>query len=416
MSENIEQALDNLVTPHGSPALNILLLEGEMLENALKKAETLPSVTMSSRERGDLIMFGIGGFTPLDGFMNKADWQGVCDDMELKSGENEGLFWPIPITLSASSEQAEGFEIGDEIALKAEDGEIMGILTLEEKYIIDKEHECRTVFGTTDTDHPGVKKVMEQADVNLAGRVEVFSQGEFPMEYAGIYMTPTQTREEFAKKGWKKVAAFQTRNPMHRSHEYLAKIAVEICDGVMIHSLLGALKPGDIPAEVRQEAIGTLIDNYFRKDTVIQSGYPLDMRYAGPREALLHALFRQNYGCSELIVGRDHAGVGDYYGAFDAQDIFDKIPEDALKTKPIKIDWTFWCNACQAMASTKTCPHDADQHVKVSGTKLRKALSEDQEVPENFSRPEVLQILRDYYATIAKEDRAKVELKGASAK
>lgn len=416
MSESIEQALNNLVTPHGSPALNILLLEGDMLKNALKKAETLPSITMSSRERGDLIMFGIGGFTPLDGFMNKADWQGVCDDMELKSGENEGLFWPIPITLSASSEQADDFSVGDEIALKAEDGEVMGILTLEEKYTIDKDHECKTVFGTTDTEHPGVEKVMEQADVNLAGRVEVFSQGEFPTEYAGIYMTPTQTREEFAKKGWKKVAAFQTRNPMHRSHEYLAKIAVEICDGVMIHSLLGALKPGDIPAEVRQEAIGTLIDDYFRKDTVIQSGYPLDMRYAGPREALLHALFRQNYGCSELIVGRDHAGVGDYYGAFDAQDIFDQIPENALKTKPIKIDWTFWCNACQSMASTKTCPHDADQHVKVSGTKLRKALSEDQDVPENFSRPEVLQILRDYYATIAKEDRAKVELKGASAK
>lgn len=416
MPNDIEQALDNLVTPHGSPALNILLLEGSMLENALKKAETLPSITMSSRERGDLIMFGIGGFTPLDGFMNKADWQGVCDEMELKSGENDGLFWPIPITLSASAEQADGFAVGDEVALKAEDGEIMGILMLEEKYSIDKEHECKTVFGTTDTEHPGVKKVMEQAEVNLAGRVEVFSQGEFPTEYAGIYMTPTQTREEFAKKGWKKVAAFQTRNPMHRSHEYLAKIAVEICDGVMIHSLLGALKPGDIPAEVRQEAIGTLIDNYFRKDTVIQSGYPLDMRYAGPREALLHALFRQNYGCSELIVGRDHAGVGDYYGAFDAQDIFDEIPEDALKTKPIKIDWTFWCNACQAMASTKTCPHDPENHVKVSGTKLRKALSEDQDVPDNFSRPEVLQILRDYYATIAKEDRAKVELKGASAK
>ena len=416
MSEQISNNLEQLVQPHGSPALNILLLEGTMLENALKKAQSLPSVTMTSRERGDLIMLGIGGFTPLDGFMNKADWQGVCDDMELKSGENEGLFWPIPITLSATTEEADSFAIGDEVALKAEDGEIMGILTLEEKYTIDKAHECQSVFGTTDTDHPGVKKVMEQADVNLAGRVEVFSQGEFPTEYAGIYMTPTQTREEFAKKGWKKVAAFQTRNPMHRSHEYLAKIAVEICDGVMIHSLLGALKPGDIPAEVRQEAIGTLIDNYFRKDTVIQSGYPLDMRYAGPREALLHALFRQNYGCSELIVGRDHAGVGDYYGAFDAQDIFDEIPENALKTKPIKIDWTFWCNACQAMASTKTCPHDAEHHVKVSGTKLRKALSEDEDVPENFSRPEVLQILRDYYATIAKEDRAKVELKGASAK
>ena len=408
--------MSQLVPPHGSPSLNILLLEGEALKNAQEKAKALPSVTMTSRERGDLIMLGIGGFTPLDGFMNKTDWQGVCDDMTLKSGENEGLFWPIPITLSTTQEKADTFAIGDEIALKAEDGEIMGILTLEEKYSIDKAHECQTVFGTTDTDHPGVKKVMEQEDVNLAGRVEVFSQGEFPTEYAGIYMTPAQTREEFAKKGWKKVAAFQTRNPMHRSHEYLAKIAVEICDGVMIHSLLGALKPGDIPAEVRQEAIATLIDNYFKKDTVIQSGYPLDMRYAGPREALLHALFRQNYGCSELIVGRDHAGVGDYYGAFDAQDIFDEIPEDALKTKPIKIDWTFWCNACQAMASTKTCPHDAEHHVKVSGTKLRKALSEDEDVPENFSRPEVLAILRQYYAGIAKEDRAKVELKGASAK
>ena len=362
--------MSQLVPPHGSPSLNILLLEGEALKNAQEKAKALPSVTMTSRERGDLIMLGIGGFTPLDGFMNKTDWQGVCDDMTLKSGENEGLFWPIPITLSTTQEKADTFAIGDEIALKAEDGEIMGVLTLEEKYSIDKAHECQTVFGTTDTDHPGVKKVMEQEDVNLAGRVEVFSQGEFPTEYAGIYMTPAQTREEFAKKGWKKVAAFQTRNPMHRSHEYLTKIAVEICDGVMIHSLLGALKPGDIPAEVRQEAIATLIDNYFKKDTVIQSGYPLDMRYAGPREALLHALFRQNYGCSELIVGRDHAGVGDYYGAFDAQDIFDEIPEDALKTKPIKIDWTFWCNACQAMASTKTCPHDAEHHVKVSGTKL----------------------------------------------
>ena len=205
MPNDIEQALDNLVTPHGSPALNILLLEASMLENALKKAETLPSITMSSRERGDLIMFGIGGFTPLDGFMNKADWQGVCDEMELKSGENDGLFWPIPITLSASAEQADELAVGDEVALKAEDGEIMGILTLEEKYSIDKEHECKTVFGTTDTEHPGVKKVMEQAEVNLAGRVEVFSQGEFPTEYAGIYMTPTQTREEFARKAGKKL-------------------------------------------------------------------------------------------------------------------------------------------------------------------------------------------------------------------
>lgn len=408
--------MSNLVPPHGGETLKPLLLSDQQLIDAQAKAANLPSITITSRERGDLIMLGIGGFTPLDGFMNKADWQGVCDQMTLQSGDNSGLFWPIPITLSTSAKEAEALSIGDEVALKAADDEIMGVLTLTEKYTIDKAHECQQVFGTTEIEHPGVKKVMEQGEVNLAGSVKVFSQGEFPTEYAGIYMTPAETRAVFEQKGWKKVAAFQTRNPMHRSHEYLAKIAVEICDGVMIHSLLGALKPGDIPAEVRQKAIGTLIDKYFKKDTVIQSGYPLDMRYAGPREALLHALFRQNYGCTDLIVGRDHAGVGDYYGAFDAQDIFDEIPENAMKTQPLKIDWTFWCNECAAMASTKTCPHDAKHHVKVSGTKLRKALSEDQPVPDNFSRPEVLQILRDYYATIAKEDRAEVVLKGASAK
>jgi sulfate adenylyltransferase len=327
------------------------------------------------------------------------------------------LFWPIPITLSTTPATADTIAIGEDVALvDSETNEIMGTMTVSEKYSIDKTLECQEVFRTTDAAHPGVKMVMEQGDINLAGTVKVLSQGEFPTKYADTYMTPAQTRALFEEKGWKTIAAFQTRNPMHRSHEYLAKIAVEICDGVMIHSLLGALKPGDIPADVRQEAIGVLIDNYFKKDTVVQSGYPLDMRYAGPREALLHALFRQNYGCSHLIVGRDHAGVGDYYGPFDAQHVFDELPKDALITQPLKIDWTFWCNACGGMASTKTCPHEEHNHVKVSGTKLRKALSEDEEVPENFSRPEVLEVLRAYYAGIAKEDRAKVELKGHSAK
>ncbi len=405
----------SIVPPHGSDELKPLLLEGEALKQALENAKNLPQITLSSRERGDLIMLGIGGFTPLDGFMNQADWQGVVDEMTLKTGDNKGLFWPIPITLSTSQEQADKLSAGDEVALVAEDGEIMGVITVEETYTIDKAHECQQVFTTTDEEHPGVKQVMEQGEVNVAGSVKVFSQGEFPTLYPEIYKTPAETRALFEQKNWQTVAAFQTRNPMHRSHEYLAKIAIEICDGVLIHSLLGALKPGDIPAEVRQEAIKTLIDNYFKKDTVIQAGYPLDMRYAGPREALLHALFRQNYGCSHLIVGRDHAGVGDYYGPFDAQAIFDTIDKDAMQTKPLKIDWTFWCNACQAMASTKTCPHDSEHHVKVSGTKLRKALSEDQEVPDNFSRPEVLKILREYYAGIAKEERAKVHLVGASA-
>ncbi len=404
-----------LVPPHGSDELKPLLLKGDARTHALKLASTLPTITLSSRERGDLIMFGIGGFTPLNCFMNQADWQGVVDNMRLQSGDNAGLFWPIPITLSAPKEVADSLNPSDKVALIAEDGEIMGILTVEETYTIDKEHECQQVFTTTDPEHPGVQQVLNQDEVNVAGRVEVFSEGEFPALYPEIYKTPSETREILDAKGWQTVAAFQTRNPMHRSHEYLAKIAIEICDGVLIHSLLGALKPGDIPADVRQEAIKTLIDNYFRQDTVIQAGYPLDMRYAGPREALLHALFRQNYGCSHLIVGRDHAGVGDYYGAFDAQTIFDHVGKDDLITQPLKIGWTFWCNACNAMASDKTCPHDASEHVKVSGTKLRKALSEDLDVPENFSRPEVLQILRDYYAGIARDDRAEIKLTGASA-
>ncbi len=406
---------DNLVPPHGSSQLKPLLLEGDAKKQALKRAQSLPTITLSSRERGDLIMLGIGGFTPLNGFMNKADWQGVVDDMRLKSGDNAGLFWPIPITLSAPKEVADNLNTGDDVALVGADGEIMGILTVEETYTIDKNHECQQVFTTTDPEHPGVQQVLDQDEVNVAGAVQVLSEGEFPTLYPEIYKTPTETRQILNEKGWQSVAAFQTRNPMHRSHEYLAKIAIEICDGVLVHSLLGALKPGDIPAEVRQEAIKTLIDNYFKQDTVIQAGYPLDMRYAGPREALLHALFRQNYGCSHLIVGRDHAGVGDYYGAFDAQTIFEKLEKDDLITQPLKIDWTFWCNACGAMASSKTCPHDAEHHVKVSGTKLRKALSEDEEVPENFSRPEVLQILRNYYAGIEKENRATINLTGASA-
>lgn len=409
------QPTDGLVPPHGSPVLKPKLLTGDALTAAQQKAENLPKINITSREAGDLIMLGIGGFTPLDGFMNQADWQSVCDNMHLATGDNTGVFWPIPITLSTDQATADRLTIGDEVALVHNDT-VMGILTLTEKYTIDKAHECQTVFGTTDTAHPGVALVMAQGDVNLAGDVVVLSEGDFPEKYGDIYLTPAQTREIFKQKGWKTVAAFQTRNPMHRSHEYLAKIAIEICDGVLIHSLLGALKPGDIPAEVRQEAIATLIDNYFRKDTVIQAGYPLDMRYAGPREALLHALFRQNYGCSHLIVGRDHAGVGDYYGAFDAQHIFDTLQPNDLVTQPLKIDWTFWCDECEAMASTKTCPHDEHSHVKVSGTKLRKALSEDDYVPENFSRPEVLEILRAYYQGLGEHEKHKVELKGHSAK
>jgi sulfate adenylyltransferase len=403
--------MSKLVNPHGGGELKTLLLQGAALTEEKKRAQSLPKVMVTSRETGDLIMLGIGGFTPLDGFMTKADWQGVCDGMKMANG----LFWPIPITLSTDKATADGIKTGAEIALvDRESNEIMATMKVTEKYSIDKAHECMQVYKTTDLEHPGVKMVMEQGDVNLAGPVKVLSQGGFPEKYGDQFLTPAQTREIFKKNGWSTVAAFQTRNPMHRSHEYLAKIAIETCDGVLIHSLLGKLKPGDIPAEVRSKAIGTLIEKYFVKNTVIQAGYPLDMRYAGPREALLHALFRQNYGCSHLIVGRDHAGVGSYYGPFDAHHIFDEIPKDALETKALKIDWTFWCYKCGGMASARTCPHDDKDRLLLSGTKLRKALSENAEVPAEFSRAEVLEILRAYYASLT--EKVEIKMSGHSAR
>ena len=401
--------MPKLVPPHGSSNLKPLALSSDEALLEKKKSETLTKVICTSREFGDVIMLGIGGFTPLDGFMNRADWQNVCKNMALENG----TFWPIPITLSTNDDD---IIEGQEIAIVYEKtNETIATMVVSEKYTIDKELECKEVFQTTNTDHPGVAIVMAQGKYNIAGKVKVISDGGFPEQYGELYMTPSETRSYFEEKGWSTIAAFQTRNPMHRSHEYLAKIAIEICDGVMIHSTLGELKPGDIPADVRSEAISTLIENYFVKNTVIQSGYPLDMRYAGPREALLHALFRQNYGCSHLIVGRDHAGVGDYYGPFDAHNIFDEIDSD-LVTKPLKIDWTFWCNKCAGMSSMKTCPHSHEDRLLLSGSKLRHLLSENEEVPENFSRPEVLKILQKYYAGIKDSDKVKVELKGHSAK
>ena len=402
--------MSNLVPPHGSNILNPLALSGDRLNTEVDNANSLPTITCSSREAGDIIMLGIGGFTPLDGFMNKADWQGVCDSMTMSNG----LFWPIPITLSTDDED---IIEGDEIAIVSpKNNKIIATMKVSEKYTIDKEHECNKVYKTTDLEHPGVVMVMSQGKYNLAGPVKVLSDGGFPGQYGDLYMTPMQTRSYFEEKGWKTIAAFQTRNPMHRSHEYLAKVAVEICDGIMIHSVLGGLKPGDIPADVRSEAIAKLIENYFVDNTVLQSGYPLDMRYAGPREALLHALFRQNYGCTHLIVGRDHAGVDDYYGPFDAHNIFDEIAEDALITKALKIDWTFWCHKCGGMASMKTCPHTADDRVLLSGTKVRKMLSDGEDLPDIFSRPEVAKVLQAYYADIKDEDKVEVQLKGHSAK
>ena len=421
--------MSKLIPPHGGKGLTCCLLEGAELDAETKKAEGLKKITLSHREVGDLIMMGIGGFSPLTGFMTKADWKGVCENFQLA----DGTFWPIPVTLSVDKAEADSINNGDEIALCDPDtGQIMGTMKVTEKYELtdaDKKFECEKIYKGEGTptaeefwkiageDHPGVQMVMAQKGFNLAGPVKVLSEGEYPEKYAGVYMRPEESRKIFEEKGWSEIAALQLRNPMHRSHEYLCKIAVEVCDGVYIHSLVGNLKPGDIPAEVRVKCIDALVKNYFVEKNVVQGGYPLDMRYAGPREGLLHATFRQNYGCSRMIIGRDHAGVGDFYGMFEAQTIFDKIPTSDdpgknLLCQPLKIDWTFYCYKCDGMASLRTCPHGKEDRVLLSGTMLRKMLSEGGELPDHFGRDEVVAILRKYYEGL--EERVEIKMHSAA--
>ena len=415
-----------LVPPHGGKGLVCCLLKGAELAAEQKKAAGLKKIDISPRAKGDLIMMGIGGFSPLSGFMTKADWKSVCEKFTLA----DGTFWPVPVTLDMD----EAVKVGEEIALfDPKKGVFMATMKVTEVYEMtdaDKKWECEKVYkGQGDDsaddkfwdvamkDHPGVQMVMAQKKFNVAGPVKVLSEGDYRDRFPGCYMSPAEARATFEEKGWSKVAALQLRNPMHHSHEYLAKIAVEVCDGVFIHSLVGNLKPGDIPAEVRIKCIDTLIEKYFVKANVVQGGYPLDMRYAGPREGLLHATFRQNYGVSDMLIGRDHAGVGDFYGLFEAQEIFDRVPKNLgagkdLVTQPMKIDWTFYCYKCDGMASLRTCPHSKDDRVVLSGTKLRKALSEGAEVVDHFGRDEVLVILREYYSTLT--EKVEVKMQGAA--
>jgi sulfate adenylyltransferase len=421
--------MSGLLPPHGGKGLVECLLHGSELAAEKEKAAGLTKIEITRGERGDLFMMGIGAFSPLNGFMTKADWKGVCEKFMIA----DGTFWPVPVVLTASKEDANAVSTGQEITLICE-GEAIATMKVTEKFEMteaDKKWESELVYkgeGPDSTggkfmeialaDHPGVQRVMSRKPFCLAGPVKVLTEGEFPTKFKGIYLRPAETRAIFDARGWKTVAALQLRNPMHRSHEYLCKIAVEVCDGVIIHSLIGALKPGDIPADVRVKCIDILVKNYFVDDNIVQGGYPLDMRYAGPREALLHATFRQNYGVSRMIIGRDHAGVGDFYGLFEAQTIFDKIPyatsEEACKVpgkallcQPLKIDWTFYCFKCDGMASMRTCPHKKEDRVILSGTKLRKLLSEGGDVPDHFGREEVLVELRKYYQGLTE----KVEIK-----
>lgn len=389
----LSTARTTLVRPHGG-TLNPRLLTGDALDAARETAKSLPVIRMSSRETSDLIMLATGAFSPLQGFMTGRDYHAVCNDMHL----DDGTLWPIPITLSASEEETASLKQGSKVSLVDEEsGELMGSLQVDEVFEYDKQQEAEKVFLTSDEAHPGVAKVYAQGDRLIGGAVEVFGELHYPEQFGEYYAHPADTRAIFEERGWKTVAAFQTRNPIHRSHEYCTKIALEITDGLLIHPLVGKLKAGDIPAEIRMKCYEVLLEKYYPQDRVVCRVYPMEMRYGGPKEAILHAIFRQNYGCSHLVIGRDHAGVGDYYGPFDAQKIFDSIPAGEIEIQPLKIDWTFWCKDCEGMASTKTCPHPKESHTMVSGTKMREMLAEGRRPPLEITRPEVADILIDYY-------------------
>ena len=379
-----------MIKPHGYHELTPRLVHEHERDDWIAKAQELPKLQITHREYGDLLMLGQGAFTPLKGFMRRDDWLGVCLDMRL----TDGTFWPIPITLSSD----EIFEKNQSVALWHPSEDVcVGVIDVIDCYEADRMFEAKSVYLTSDFNHPGVAATFQSKRFYLGGDVHVFGLGDYRDNYPELCLTPEETRAKFQELGWKTVAAFQTRNPMHRSHEILVRKALLDVDGVMIHSLLGALKEGDVPADIRTESIAQLIKHQFKKDAVFQAGYPLDMRYAGPREALLHAVFRQNYGCSHLIVGRDHAGVSSYYSPFAAQAVFDELKEDDLVIKAMKFDWHVWCDECDDVVSMSDCPHRESSHLRISGTELRARLSNGDDVPETFSRKEVLKVLRKFY-------------------
>ncbi len=377
---------NGLLAPHGGALIITMAGERERAE-LQERALSLSHVEVGSRQLADLEMLAIGAYSPLGGFMTKADYLGSVNDMHLSNG----LPWSVPITLSTTSEQAATLKEGSEIALVNAQGTLQAIMTLEEKFDYDKQLEARKVYRTTDEAHPGVKVIYEQGDVLLGGPVRVMA---LPSQaFARYRLTPTQARQAMASRGWQRVVGFQTRNPVHRAHEYIQKCALETVDGLFLHPLVGDTKGDDIPAAVRMHCYEVLLEHYYPTDRVILGVLPAAMRYAGPREAIFHAVVRKNYGCSHFIVGRDHAGVGNYYGTYDAQHIFAEFDPAQLGITPMFFEHTFYCRACDAMASAKTCPHSGDHHVALSGTKVRQMLQVGEMPPREFSRPEVAQVL-----------------------
>lgn len=375
------------IKPHGGKLIN-REVSGAEKEDLLSRAKEMSKIQLNAREVSDLEMITVGTFSPLEGFMGRDDYENVCTHMHLKSG----LPWTIPITLSVSKEQADSYKEGQEIALYQDENHLLAVLTLTEKYTYDKEKEAQSVFRTTDIAHPGVAALYKQEEILLAGSVKVLNH-PLNVSFPAYRLTPTQTRAAFAEKKWRRIVAFQTRNPVHRAHEYIQKCAIETVDGLLLHPLVGETKSDDIPADVRMRCYEVLLENYYPQKHTMLSVLPAAMRYAGPREAIFHAIMRKNYGCTHFIVGRDHAGVGNYYGTYDAHYIFDEFDPAALEITPMFFDHTFFCRRCGAMASSKTCPHPSSDHVFLSGTKVRDMLQKGEIPPVEFTRPEVAQIL-----------------------
>ncbi len=351
--------------------------------------ETGLALTLTARQASDFELLANGGLAPLRGFMGAEDWRSVCETMRLASGE----IWSIPVTLATDLECGPG----DVVELAAPGGKQLGRLHVEEVFERDLEREAESVYRTTDRDHPGVAAIYAEGSRCVAGPIEADALPDHQEAFARRYLTPEESRRAFAERGWKRVVAFQTRNPIHRAHEYLTKAALEVSDGLFLHPLIGETKKGDVPAEVRMRCYEVLIEKYYPADRVILGVNPAKMHYAGPREAVHHAIIRRNYGCTHFIVGRDHAGVGDYYGTYDAQRIFDDIDIAELGIEPLFFEHTFWCHACEGMASNKTCPHGDDDRLILSGTKVREMLASGEKPPPEFSREEVAQILIDAY-------------------